>query len=101
MDEPTTPVVYRVPYDLPGRVMHELRERFGAKPGDEVVYFPGEDPPYTLQRDFDGNLARALEVILPYLCRVPPQSPSSRPSPERPDPSVPDRRGPWYLRREK
>lgn len=69
------PIIYHIPENLPAWVAWRLAQRYGARPGDALLYFPGEEPPYTLQRDFDGNAAADLRNIIPYLFRLAPSQP--------------------------
>lgn len=70
------PSVFYVPDDLPEDIAARLVERFGIKPGDAILRFPGESPPYTLQRDFDGSAATELGTIIGRLIRE--QGPARR-----------------------
>lgn len=58
------PSVYRVSDALPPDVKRRLAEKFGIRPGDSILRFPGESPPYTLHRDFDGVEAAELRTII-------------------------------------
>lgn len=70
------PSVFYVPSQMPPEVARRLAEHFGIEPGDAILQFPGERPPLTLQRDFDGAEAAELRAIMRRLIRE--QGPSPR-----------------------
>jgi len=74
----SVPVVYYIPENLPTWIAERLAKRYGARPGDAILHFPGEDPPYTLQRDFGGVAAVELQRIIPCLSS-PCHEPRARP----------------------
>lgn len=63
------PSVFYVPADIPPDIERRLSERFGIRPGDAILRFHGQCPPYTLQRDFDGASAGELGAIISRLTR--------------------------------
>lgn len=46
--------VYEVPHALPEPVLTELRERYGAEPGDLLIITPRERVQVTVMREIEG-----------------------------------------------
>lgn len=76
--------VYRIPHSIPDPLRRFLRAKFGARPGDEFVFLPGEDRCVCLVRTLGEVAAAEVACIIPHLVCSECPDPSSGPSSSRP-----------------